>query len=145
MKVKRESEVAQLCPTLSEPIDISYQAPLSMGFSRQECWSGVPLPSLNVKLREGLSLVLYGNLGFGNVKTCIHTWILPFTSCSFSGRLCNSLSVSSSLKEGSLFISHGTVIKIKLEFSSMSPGIILILVTVHNPRSWHCTLHIVSS
>ena len=116
-----------------------------MGFSRQEYWSGVPLPSLNVKLREGLSLVLYGNLGFGNVKTCIHTWILPFTSCSFSGRLCNSLSVSSSLKEGSLFISHGTVIKIKLEFSSMSPGIILILVTVHNPRSWHCTLHIVSS
>ena len=24
----------------------SYQAPLSMGFSRQEYWSGVPLPSL---------------------------------------------------------------------------------------------------
>ena len=23
----------------------AYQAPLSMGFSRQECWSGLPLPS----------------------------------------------------------------------------------------------------
>ena len=24
---------------------VAYQAPLSMGFSRQECWSGLPLPS----------------------------------------------------------------------------------------------------
>ena len=93
MKVKRESEVAQSCPTLSDPMDCSlpgssihgifqarvlewvaiafsnawkwkvkvkslshvwllatpwtaaFQAPLSMGFSRQEYWSGVPLPS----------------------------------------------------------------------------------------------------
>ena len=45
MKVKSESEVAQSCPTLSDPMDCSHQAPPSMGFSRQECWSGVPLPS----------------------------------------------------------------------------------------------------
>ena len=45
MKVKSESEVAQSCPTLSDPMDYSVQAPLSMGFSRQEYWSGVPLPS----------------------------------------------------------------------------------------------------
>ena len=46
MKVKNESEVAQSCPTLSDPMDpAAYQAPLSMGFSRQEYWSGVPLPS----------------------------------------------------------------------------------------------------
>ena len=43
MKVKSESEVAQLCPTLSDPMDCTYQAPPSMGFSRQEYWSGVPL------------------------------------------------------------------------------------------------------
>ena len=30
---------------LSDPMDCSHQAPLSMGFSRQEYWSGVPLPS----------------------------------------------------------------------------------------------------
>ena len=29
----------------SEAWTTAYQAPLSMGFSRQECWSGVPLPS----------------------------------------------------------------------------------------------------
>ena len=44
LKVKCESEVAQSCPTLSELMDCSLP-PLSMGSSRQEYWSGVPLPS----------------------------------------------------------------------------------------------------
>ena len=30
---------------LFAPWTAAYQAPLSMGFSRQECWSGVPLPT----------------------------------------------------------------------------------------------------
>ena len=37
----------QLCAT---PWPAAYQAPPSMGFSRQEYWSGVPLPSLNISL-----------------------------------------------------------------------------------------------
>ena len=45
MKVKSESEVAQSCPTLVTPWTAAYQVPLSIGFSRQEYWSGVPLPS----------------------------------------------------------------------------------------------------
>ena len=44
MKVKSESEVAQSCPILSDPMDCSHQAPLSMGLSRQEYWSEAPLP-----------------------------------------------------------------------------------------------------
>ena len=37
------NEVAQLCLTLCNPMDSSlHQAPLSMGFSRQEYWSGLP-------------------------------------------------------------------------------------------------------
>ena len=43
MKVKSESEVAQSCLTLRDPMDCS--PPGSMGFSRQEYWSGLPLPS----------------------------------------------------------------------------------------------------
>ena len=35
----------QLCPTLCDPIDGSHQAPLCLGFSRQEHWSGLPFPS----------------------------------------------------------------------------------------------------
>ena len=45
MKVKSESEVAQSCRTLATPWTAAYQAPPSMGFSRQKYWSGVPLPS----------------------------------------------------------------------------------------------------
>ena len=36
--------VAQSCPTLCDPVDCSRQAPLSMGFSRQEHWSGLLVP-----------------------------------------------------------------------------------------------------
>ena len=35
----------QLSLTLCNPIDGSHQAPLSLGFSRQEYWSGLPFPS----------------------------------------------------------------------------------------------------
>ena len=34
----------RLCAT---PWTAAYQPPLSMGFSRQEYWSGLPLPSLS--------------------------------------------------------------------------------------------------
>ena len=37
------------CP--ATPWIAAYQAPLSMGFSRQEYWSGVPLPSPKGKMR----------------------------------------------------------------------------------------------
>ena len=44
MKVKSLSRV----PLLATPRTAAYQAPPSMGFSRQEYWSGVPLPSTEV-------------------------------------------------------------------------------------------------
>ena len=39
---------------LAIPWTAAYQAPPSMGFSRQEYWSGVPLPSLDSQLRGQL-------------------------------------------------------------------------------------------
>ena len=45
MKEKSESEVAQSCLTLSDPMDCSLPGSSVHGFSRQEYWSGVPLPS----------------------------------------------------------------------------------------------------
>ena len=33
------------CPTLATPWTVTRQAPLSMGFSRQEYWSELPFPS----------------------------------------------------------------------------------------------------
>ena len=37
--------VANLCLTLATPWTVGCQAPLSMGFSRQELWSELPFPS----------------------------------------------------------------------------------------------------
>ena len=37
--------VAKSCPTLVTPWTVACQTPLSMGFSRQEYWSGLPFPS----------------------------------------------------------------------------------------------------
>ena len=42
MKVKSLSSVL----LFSTPWTVAHQAPLSMGFSRQEYWSGLPFPSL---------------------------------------------------------------------------------------------------
>ena len=39
------AESLQSCLTLCDPIDGSHQAPPSLGFSRQEHWSGFPFPS----------------------------------------------------------------------------------------------------
>ena len=43
--MKSESEVAQSCPC-TDPWTVAYDSPPSMGFSRQEYWSGLPFPSL---------------------------------------------------------------------------------------------------
>ena len=45
MKVKSESEVAQSCLTLCDPMDCSLPGSSTHGFPRQEYWSGLPLPS----------------------------------------------------------------------------------------------------
>ena len=37
--------ITKWCPTLAIPWTVACQAPLSMGFSRQEYWSGLPFPS----------------------------------------------------------------------------------------------------
>ena len=37
--------VTQSCPTLATPWTVACQAPLSMAFSRQEYWNGLPFPS----------------------------------------------------------------------------------------------------
>ena len=41
----RPSKLLQSCPTLCDLMDCSLPGSLSMGFSRQEYWSGLPFPS----------------------------------------------------------------------------------------------------
>ena len=46
---------AQSCPALCDPMDCSCQAPLSMAFSSQEYYSGLPCPSPGALLTQGLN------------------------------------------------------------------------------------------
>ena len=45
MKGKSEGEVAQSCPTLSNPMDFSLPGSSIHGIFQAKFWSGVPLPS----------------------------------------------------------------------------------------------------
>ena len=51
--------VTKSCPTLMTPWTVACQASLSMGFSRQEYWSGLPFPSPNEVSRSHLFFFLY--------------------------------------------------------------------------------------
>ena len=50
--------VAELCPTVVTPWTVALQAPLSMGFSRQENWSGLPFPPPGDLPNQGSNLSL---------------------------------------------------------------------------------------
>ena len=89
MKVKSENEVAQLCRTLCDPMDCgAYQAPQSMGFSRQEYWSGVPSPIASMHLFNSCSFAR-------TVLTvlCRLSHIVPITILSDRYSVCSILHV----------------------------------------------------
>ena len=89
MKVKSQSEVAQSCQTLSDPMEPT-RLLHPWDFSTQEYWSGVPLPSLILVKGKGhrISLVvqllaLY--ISIAGSAGSIPGWgneILPAMQCS---------------------------------------------------------------
>ena len=69
------------------PWTAAFQAPPSMGFLRQEYWSGVPLPSPCCSLgkcRLRLQRVIYGKVGESEVAQSCPTLCDPM-DCSLSG------------------------------------------------------------
>ena len=79
VKVKSKSEVAQSRLTLCDPWTAAYQAPPSMGFSRQEYWSGVPLPSL-ISYDICLSLFFLLHLSWWSLGQSMLLWMAIFNS-----------------------------------------------------------------
>ena len=51
------AKTLQSCPTLCNPTDCSRQVPLSMMFSTQECWSGLPCLLPGDRLDPGIEPV----------------------------------------------------------------------------------------
>ena len=70
--------VAQACPTLATPWAVARQAPLSMGSSRQEYWSGLlfpspghlPDPGIGISSALQANILLLNHLG-SSFATCI--------------------------------------------------------------------------
>ena len=73
-----ESEVAQLCLTLCDPVDCSSPAPLPMGFSRQEYWSGLPYRPVIFFLWDifvfGIRVMVASQNEFGSVPPSAVFW-----------------------------------------------------------------------
>ena len=67
------AQLLQLCPTLCDPMDCSRQAPPSVGFSRQEYWSGLPYPPPRDLPNTGTEPESPGSLSH---------WGSPFTLCT---------------------------------------------------------------
>ena len=70
------AKLLQLCPTVCDPVDCSHQAPLSVGFSRQKYWSGLPcpppgdLPNIGIRYLSLVSPALAGRF-FATALSCV--------------------------------------------------------------------------
>ena len=62
------------CVWLRNPMDLACQAPLSMGFSRREDWSGLPFPPPGDLSNTGVGKVLGGDFFFFFFLTNSATW-----------------------------------------------------------------------
>ena len=81
MKVKSEVKSLSCVRLLATPWTSALQALPSMGFSRQEYWSGVPLPSPSAVL--SLTILIYLCLAVLGLHCC--AW--AFSSCGKQGLL----------------------------------------------------------
>ena len=52
MEGRKGGKLLSCVRLLVTPWTVAHQAPPSMGFARQECWSGVPLPSPNSEISQ---------------------------------------------------------------------------------------------
>ena len=116
MKVKSESEVAQSCPTLATPWTAAFQAPQSMGFSRQEYWSGCHCLLLGIV--NSAATLRYKNL--------LHLW--------FSQGICPVVGL----------LGHMVVLFLVFKGISIQSSIVAVYIPTNNAR-WFCFLHILSS
>ena len=66
MKAKVKLKSLSCVRLLATPWTAAYQAPPSMGFSRQEYWSGVPLPSPALTLCKSMERIMN--------RECIHSF-----------------------------------------------------------------------
>ena len=102
---KWKVKVKSLCRVwlFATPWTAAHQAPPSMGFSRQECWSGVPLPSPTSS---------WSLLKFMSTQSLMLSTATPLSSCPQSGPASGFFPVSW------LFASSGQILEFQLQHQS---------------------------
>ena len=116
-------EVTQSCPTFEIPWTVAHQALLSMGFSRQEYWSGLPclppgdLPNPGIELPSLTSPALAD--GFFTTSATWEAHVYSVLHAHFLGR---SLGIQSSETSGCMSIAwemfHSVMAKLQKEADS---------------------------
>ena len=102
----------QLCPTLCDPLDrVAPQAPPSLGFSRQEYWSGLPFPSPMQMKEESESEVTQSCPTLRDIMYCgppgssahgiFQARVLEWVDIAFSNSSTNHHKIHSGRKVGS--------------------------------------------
>ena len=95
MKVKVKVKMKSLSRVrlFTTPWTAAHQAPPSMGFSRQECWSGVSLPSpnqqLNASPKQALCIqntITYGKMTFQNGRPALNWDLKIFFPSNITGK-----------------------------------------------------------
>ena len=109
VKVKLLSRVR----LLATPWTVAHQAPPSMGFSRQECWSGMPLPSPGEWPYQWLKML---EKNFQVRKDCFYS-MQTFCIFGFS-HFSNLYMEIPELKEKALFQRHDR--RIKIQYASQN-------------------------
>ena len=61
------AKLLQLCLTLCDPMTVACQAPLSIGFSRQQYWSGLSCPPPGNLPDPGIELLSFMSPALGQV------------------------------------------------------------------------------
>ena len=83
----------QLCPTLCDPTMAAHQAPQSLGFSRQEHWSGLPFPAVHgifqARVLEWVAIAFSDLEGYNkNFKLLgLEIYVAAFHGCSHNKML----------------------------------------------------------
>ena len=77
MKVKSEGEVTSRVQLFATPWTAAYQAPLSVGVSRQEYWSRLPLPSLGKSLILINTMAKISTMTFKDIYYSASSYLTP--------------------------------------------------------------------
>ena len=100
--------VAKSRPTLVTPWTVACQAPLSMGFSMQEHWSGLPFPSPGDLPNPGIEL---GSPALQHDSLPTELQVKPKTVDLHNNKICtNTICSICTLKVGTCWRKHGIMV-----------------------------------